>query len=197
MKKALIIFVRNPVLGQVKTRLAATVGDARALEIYNQLLEHTRNIAAATTADKFIFYVEQVTAQDMWSGEGFYKMLQTPGDLGHKMKAAFDTVFMMGFGQVVIIGSDCLQLTTPVIEMAFYELQKVDAVIGPAIDGGYYLLGLKRACNAVFEKKEWSTATVFVDSIADFQRLGLSFKVLPTLTDVDTESDWISSQTPA
>ena len=144
MKDAVIIFVRNPELGKVKTRLAATVGDEEALNIYSLLLNHTMQEAGKVAANKFVFYHQQITTDDIWNGNGFYKKLQTGESLGDKMKAAFDEIFKLGYNKIMIIGSDCLQLKSAIINAGFCLLDEEDTVIGPAKDGGYYLLGMKK-----------------------------------------------------
>ncbi len=194
MKKAIIIFVRNPELGKVKTRLAATVGDEQALDIYCQLLNHTMQQASEIAADKFVYYHQQINADDIWNGDGFYKKLQTGEGLGDKMKAAFDEIFKAGYNKIIIIGSDCLQLNSSIINAAFDLLDEHDTVIGPATDGGYYLLGMKKKYGFLFDNKAWSTGSVFDESIKDMQQHNLSTGVLPVLTDVDIEADWIESK---
>ncbi len=194
MKKALIIFVRNPEKGKVKTRLAATIGEERALSIYLELLTHTHTIAAAADADKFIFYADEVRVDDCWVGARFSKELQGDYDLGRKMKEAFSIVFEKGYQQAIIIGSDCLELSTAIIEEAFEVLKQKDIVLGPAADGGYYLLGMTKLVALIFENKEWSTETVFNQTVEDLQRENISYSALITLTDVDTEADWIKTK---
>ena len=194
MKDAVIIFVRNPELGKVKTRLAATVGDEEALNIYSLLLNHTMQEAGKVAADKFVFYHQQITTDDIWNGNGFYKKLQTGESLGDKMKAAFDEIFKLGYKKIMVIGSDCLQLKSGIINAGFSLLDDHDTVIGPATDGGYYLLGMKKNYEFLFDNKTWSTESVFDESMKDMQQHHLSTGLLPVLTDVDTEADWIESK---
>lgn len=194
MKQALIIFVRKPELGKVKTRLAATVGNEKALEIYKTLLQHTHTVAEQVEADKFVFYHQQTEENDIWSKDGFTKKLQSNADLGKKMSDAFSEVFNAGFGQAVIIGSDCLQLQAQVIEDAFAILQYKDLVIGPANDGGYYLLGMKKMHEFIFRNKDWSTDSVLKQTFEDVARHQLSVGLLPELIDIDTEEDWLLSK---
>jgi uncharacterized protein len=189
MNEALIIFVRRPAFGKVKTRLAATLGNEAALKIYRLLLQHTFNITAGLKADKFVFYADVIDEQDMWSAEGFYKMLQADAGLGLKMQTAFSEVFSRGYQKAVIIGSDCFELTTHLINQAFEMLDKNDIVIGPARDGGYYLLGMKQLYPALFENKKWSTATVLNDTLGDVAQLNLLCALLPQLTDIDEAGD--------
>lgn len=194
MKKAIIIFVRNPELGKVKTRLAVTAGNEAALNIYQKLLLHTLQVSKKSAADKFVFYHEKIELDDIWNEPGFYKIIQSGTDLGDKMKNAFAAIFERSYKQVIIIGSDCLQLTSQIITQAFEKLNNNDAVIGPARDGGYYLLGMKKLSGFLFDNKSWSTNTVFAETIKDFELTQLSFKKLPVLLDVDTEADWLESK---
>lgn len=194
MKRALIIFVRKPELGKVKTRLAATMGEEKALEVYVQLLEHTNQISNSVNADKFVFYFNKIEENDLWSSDTFVKKLQSEGDLGEKMCSAFSTLFDEGYKQVVIIGSDCPQLTTEIIEDAFDMLQQNDAVLGPANDGGYYLLGIKKLYAVLFSNIKWSTDQVLSQTLAACDIAGLSNGLLPELRDIDTEADLNSMQ---
>lgn len=189
MKKALIIFVRNPVLGKVKTRIATAVGEQEALRIYKLLLRHTHAITKNVEADKNVFYSDYPQLGDIWEDDTHHKFLQAGETLGDKMKDAFTRLFGKGYEKAVIIGSDCYELTAEIIEKAFDSLNEKDAVIGPARDGGYYLLGMKNLLPDIFENKNWSTATVFTDTIADFEKAGMSYAVLPLLNDVDTMED--------
>ena len=192
--KALIIFVRKPELGKVKTRLAATLGNEKALAVYVELIEHTRAISRPANADKFIFYADSIEENDIWDEPGFAKMLQANDDLGGKMKAAFAVLFKQGYEHVVIIGSDCFELSTQIIDEAFKMLKQKEVVIGPAADGGYYLLGMKTLLPFIFENKHWSTEHVFQQTISDLQKENISFAELITLTDVDTEEDWMKTK---
>ena len=194
MKNALIVFVRKPEWGKVKTRLAATVGNDVALDIYKELLQHTFNIVKSTPFTKFICYVNEIEKDDLWNAEGFVKRLQSETDLGSKMKDAFSEVLNEGYKKAVIIGSDCMDLTTAIIVQAFDLLETKDTVIGPAKDGGYYLLGMKNLSPFIFKDKNWSTSSVYNDTVIDMEANGISFGVLPLLNDVDTEDDWLSSK---
>lgn len=195
MSKAIIIFVRNPERGKVKTRLAATVGEDKALKIYLQLLEHTATITMSLReVSRYVFYSGAIVENDLWSESFFHKMIQSDGDLGRKMFTAFLSVFSKGHNEVVIIGSDCPGLTTDGLLSAFDSLSRHDVVIGPANDGGYYLLGLKELREDFFLNKEWSTEGVCKATRDNIRTLGLSCCCLPELVDVDTEEDWNLAQ---
>ncbi len=186
---ALIIFIKNPELGKVKTRLAKTVGDERALAIYKALMDHTRDIALAVTTDRLLFYSQAIHPNDNWSTIDFKKHLQATGDLGTKMKAAFQQAFQ-DHQKVVIIGSDCASLTPAIVKVAFRQLEKHSFVIGPALDGGYYLLGMNQYVPKVFDHIAWSTASVLEDTKERIKKSGLDYVLLPTLSDIDYEEDW-------
>lgn len=185
----LILFVRAPVLGKVKTRLAATIGDKQALMVYELLLKHTYTITASLPCTKYVYYADEITHRDLWDDGNFIKAVQHGNDLGDRMLNAFQSAFDDGFQQVVIIGSDCYQLDTPLIQRAFELLNQHDAVIGPAEDGGYYLLGLSKMLPTVFEGKKWSTDFVRADTIKDLESMNMLYKLLPTLNDVDEAED--------
>ena len=186
---ALIIFVRNPVLGQVKTRLAKDIGDERARAIYLQLLQHTLEITRGLSFRKFIYYADEVSDYDLWSVPGYTKRKQNGTDLGERMLNSFKELFEQGFSRIVIIGSDCLQLQTENLQEAVALLESNAAVIGPASDGGYYLLGLTKLYPELFLNKPWSTDQVFAKTIDDFNNQGITYALLKELSDIDDISD--------
>lgn len=185
----LIIFYRNAELGKVKTRLAATVGDAKALEVFRALAAHTHAVAASLACDKIVYYSDAIEVRDMWSPETFRKQLQQGDDLGERMKNAFRDAFRKKYASVCIIGTDCAELTPEIVSQAFQHLTNADAVVGPAYDGGYYLLGLKKMFSRVFQNKQWSTQSVLADTMGDFESAGLKVVSLPLLRDVDRDDD--------
>ena len=186
-KKALIIFTRNPELGKVKTRLATTVGDESALKIYKFLVQHTADITAKAQADKFVFYSEEIHKDDTWDNNVYSKKLQKGDDLGIRMYNAFTEVFSLGYDQAIIIGSDMHDLNTQDLNNAFSELEDHDYVIGPAKDGGYYLLGMKQPNQTIFNKKQWGKDVVLKDTLEDLKNE--SVKKLEERNDVDYYSD--------
>ena len=193
MREALIIFVRNPLLGKVKTRIARTMGDEKALEIYHVLLKHTHDITFPLAVDSFVFYADIINLNDQWENDRYQKYLQQGSDLGEKMENAFSTVFNLGYASVCIIGSDCLELSRNELESAFETLETNDIVIGPSTDGGYYLLGMNSMESVLFENKPWSSDEVLDKTIADIKASELRYSLLPTLTDIDNEQDWLNS----
>lgn len=188
-KELLIIFVRKPELGKVKTRLAATIGKRQALKIYRQLLQHTHAITKPLTCDKLVYYAPDIQQGDLWDEGDFRKAQQTGGDLGERMMEAFRKEFEAGYERICIIGSDCYQLTTPILENAFELLHNHQLVIGPSQDGGYYLLGMRALQETLFKEKQWSTASVFNSTVSDAETKGLHYALLQELIDIDEEDD--------
>jgi uncharacterized protein len=189
VRRLLIIFYRNPELSKVKTRLASAIGDGYALAIYLKLAEHTRSVCSALDINKIIYYSEYVDHEDAWSDSIFTKALQQGSDLGERMSRAFQDGFSNGYGQICIIGTDCIEISTTEIKNAFNALSDHDVVIGPAVDGGYYLLGMKKLHDMLFKDKHWSTSTVLTETRATCKMLGVTLAELPTLRDVDTVDD--------
>ena len=186
-KKALIIFTRNPELGKCKTRLAASIGDESALEIYKYLLQHTAKLSEKVKADKYVFYSESIKREDIWNATIFNKKLQQGNDLGERMENAFTELFELGYEKVIIIGSDLLDLSSDDVNEAFDFLNENDAVIGPAKDGGYYLLGMKNMHSKVFKHKKWGTSIVLENTLSDLKDSTIS--MLKELNDIDTFED--------
>lgn len=183
----ILIFTRNPELGKVKTRLAASVGNENALEIYIQLLEHTKKVALETPYDKQVLYSEEINHTDMWESSFFQKKLQVGVDLGERMHNAFQQGFIDGYEKIVIIGSDLIALESSDIIAAVDNLDDNDVVIGPAEDGGYYLLGMKKISNNLFKDKEWGTDTVLKNTLLDIANL--KYHLLQEKNDIDTYED--------
>jgi rSAM/selenodomain-associated transferase 1 len=198
----LLIFAREPVLGRVKTRLAADIGPAAALATYRELLALTAAAVQAAQVPATVWLAEApaehalglVAAENLaaarpeWPGLP-WRVQPAAGALGERMAHAFAEAFAAGAGRVVIIGTDCPGLTADFLRQAFAQLATHDLVIGPATDGGYYLLGMNELQPSLFTNKQWSTATVLPATLADAVHLGLRVAQLPTLADVDSAAD--------
>ncbi len=187
---AILIFARTPERGHVKTRLAASLGDDITYRTYLKLLAHTRESASRSGFPVRVWIAGDVPQEDLWSNAGFRRFSQVPGDLGERMAAAFADAFKDGIRKVVIIGTDCPGLTSSHLHEAFRALDTHEAVVGPAEDGGYTLLGLTSPVRAIFQNKTWSSETVLHDTLADFKSLGMSVARLETLRDLDTIDDY-------
>lgn len=183
---ALIIFARKPELGKVKTRLAAGIGEPAALEVYLRLLDHTRQVAIGSTCDIHVFLTVPIE-DSFWEGCDLHQ--QGEGDLGQKMQAAFSFLFTRGYAKVVIIGSDCPDLSSADIKTSFEMLHEVQVVIGPAFDGGYYLLGMNKIIPELFEDIAWSTSSVLDQTQKIAHKLGLATFLLPPKADIDLVDD--------
>lgn len=187
--QALIIFIRNPELGKAKTRLAKSLGDEKTLQIYEALLGHTRKIALELDVSRWLFYSHFIDTEDDWSNTAFEKQLQIDGDLGQKIHFGFEQAFRE-HDKVLIIGSDCASLTAQIVQDGFDALDRNDFVLGPALDGGYYLLGMRQFTPSLFQDIPWSTDEVAQLTLAKMKAMGASCHLLPPLSDIDYAEDW-------
>ncbi|WP_417935329.1 TIGR04282 family arsenosugar biosynthesis glycosyltransferase [Flagellimonas nanhaiensis] len=183
----LLILTRNPELGKCKTRLAAKVGDAAALSIYEFLLDRTVSFTKDLDVSKWVFYSESIWENDVWDSKIYAKKLQIGSDLGQKMANAFEEGFNSGFKKIVIIGSDMYDLSQEELEEAFSKLENHDFVVGPAEDGGYYLLGMTSLKKELFQNKSWGTDTVLSNTLKDLNQEDLY--MLEEKNDVDHYED--------
>ena len=187
-KEVVLVFQKNEVLGKVKTRLAAGVGEEQALEIYRQLLAKTylalRDISVSITT----YFSEFIPDNPIHSAEN--KLVQVGQDLGERMKNAFAENFELGIEKIVLIGTDCPSLEGIHLSQAFEALDQSDLVLGPARDGGYYMIGMKRRTDFLFEGITWSTELVLSQTLALAAEQGLQTSLLPVLEDIDTLEDW-------
>ena len=190
--RRLIIFVRAPRLGEVKTRLAAAMGADEALAAYRVLVQ-TVLTSLAPLAPVEVHYTPGNAADEVrsWVPPRWLLRAQGPGDLGARMDLAFTEALAGGAERVALIGSDCPAITVQDIEDAWAALTDHDLVLGPATDGGYWLIALKRAQPALFQGMPWSTSAVLRETLARAVHAGLSVGLLRELADVDTEEDWL------
>ena len=189
-KNLLLIFTRNPELGKAKTRLAKTVGNETALEIYKFLLQRTKDISLKVNADKAVCYSVKIRENDIWNTDIYQKYQQEGEDLGIRMLNAFKNGFEAGYKKIIIIGSDLYDLSSKEIDNAFNQLDKNDLVLGPALDGGYYLLGMKELYKKVFKNKEWGRAAVKKDTLQDL--INQQVKLLEVKNDIDVYEDIVA-----
>ncbi len=187
-KQALLILTRNPELGKCKTRLAATIGDSAALAIYTFLLKHTAAVSRTLkNTDKHVFYSERLGDGQIWDPALFAGHVQQGPDLGARIEHAFKVAFAAGYRKVVLIGSDLYELYADDLAAAFASLDTHQAVVGPATDGGYYLLGLTRPIPDLFRGKAWGTDTVLAATLNDLE--GVPTFLLPPRNDIDRYED--------
>ena len=188
-KNLIIILTKNPELGNGKSRLAATVGKENAFIIFKELIKHTVSITNDLNCDKWVFYFDHLGDNEYFDDYLYSKHLQEGHDLGARMRNAMVKATDAGYEKVMIIGSDCYQLTQQELEKGFKILDSCDFVFGPAADGGYYLIGTRTTFTKIFDNKTWSTATVLYEAIRDVENADLSHGELATLSDVDYEED--------
>lgn len=189
-KAALIIFQKNAIKGKVKTRLAVTVGDDQALEIYHRLTAYTHQVAKEIKVDKFLFYSDFIPEHPDEILLGYQLEVQSGANLGERMTNAFAYLFARGYSNVVIIGTDCPDLKLSDLNRAFLALSQNDIVIGPAKDGGYYLLGMSRFYPELFRDIPWSTSKVLELTLDKAEESNLDYEFLKILSDIDTIEDW-------
>lgn len=195
--RRIVVFARAPVLGRVKTRLAADLGEAAALDIYRWLGRHAVSAASAVPGAHVV--VQHTPADGAasireWLGDalGARGTLrpQADGDLGARMAGAIAEGLEVGAEAVVVIGTDCPTIDAAVIERAFALLDDADVVLGPALDGGYYLVAVRAAQPALFHKIPWSTDVTLARTVEAARAAGLRLRLLDPRADVDSGADW-------
>lgn len=183
----LIIFTRYPIPGHTKTRLIPVLGDVEAANLQRKLTEHTVMQADQVSSQPVVqIWYSGGTLEQMqtWLGRERQYYAQQGEGLGDRLMIAIATAFQTA-ERVVVIGIDCPELSALMLERAFRALHHHDAVIGPATDGGYYLIGLRRMIPELFEGVDWGTERVFEQTLAIAQQHQLTVALLPPLTDID------------
>ncbi|MBK6913325.1 MAG: TIGR04283 family arsenosugar biosynthesis glycosyltransferase [Ignavibacteriales bacterium] len=192
-KNAIIIFAKYPKHGNVKTRLAKTLGENVATKFYISCASHVfkESLKLKKTVVPFLFYPDREQSDELknWAGRKFIYKIQNGTDLGQRMSNAFAEVFKNNFEKVLIIGTDIPDLSSGLINQALSELDKNDIVIGPSTDGGYYLLGMKKFHLDLFNNIQWSSEEVLNKTLNIINQQDLMFTLLPKLMDIDTEED--------
>ncbi|MES2569882.1 MAG: TIGR04282 family arsenosugar biosynthesis glycosyltransferase [Verrucomicrobiota bacterium] len=197
MSNAILIFVKYPEPGRVKTRLAATLGPVEATAIYRALVAEVCGRLPASDSLVVLFDPsEREMEVREWIGEylppertvQFWP--QGEGDLGARLTRAFESAFTHGFHKVAVIGSDCVEMDAAIFSEAWEALETLEGAIGPTEDGGYYLMALRHPAPLLFSGIEWSTEAVFQQTLQRAAEAGMHFHQLPRLRDVDTEEDW-------
>ncbi len=188
--------MRYPEPGKVKTRLAAEIGDARAASVYERLLRRTLGVVADlkhqnSALGVLLFHTpgDPVEKIEKKFGGPWTLRPQEGEHLGERMKNAVDTAFSMGAKKVVLIGSDIADIQTRDLDEAFRKTGDGAAALGPARDGGFYLIGLDRPCGAPFDFTQWSTGEIFTRTRQELARSGLRVETVPKRSDVDRPTD--------
>jgi len=191
--RCLLFFVKYPEKGKVKSRLAAVIGDDSAVSVYKNLVDQMLSTLKEGTFPLYICFFPKNAQKPIknWLGREYRYLPQNGKDLGERMRNGFIDGFAMGYKRVVLIGSDIPDLPMKYIEKAFKSLKEMDAVIGPAYDGGYYLIGFKDKTFSpqVFEGIAWETKNVFGETMKKFKRSRRVVYTLPYQRDIDTVKD--------
>lgn len=190
-EKLLIVFVKNILLGKVKTRLAKTIGDFGAFEVYKELVAITElESERLEGADIHIYFSDQVI-ESKWPERK--KFVQSGADLGERMQQAFQHGFDLGYTKIIGIGSDLPDLNSEIMQDGLLALEDSDCVFGPSEDGGYYLLGMNKMINCIFQNKKWSTSELLEHTHNELLKKNFTVKLLTELNDIDTIEDLKSS----
>jgi uncharacterized protein len=192
----LAVFVKAPVAGRVKTRLAAKIGAQAAADLYRALGRSTVSACLGETYQTAVWFTPSRARRLVrgWLDDlpvAEYRA-QRAGILGSRLSAAFRHHFQVGATRVVLIGSDCPGIDAALVSRAFGSLSEHDLVLGPAHDGGYYLIGLRRPEPRLFRGVDWSTDAVLAQTLSRAARLKLHSALLPRLRDIDTPEDAIA-----
>lgn len=189
-KNLIIVFVKNLIPGTVKTRLAEELGMDTAMEIYKEMVAYTAEVVDRVKhADKAVYYSEYVEKYDFWDDEKYQKHIQQGNDLGQRMLNAFYDALEQDYEKIILVGTDCFQITAEIIQQGFDKLDSNDFVVGPADDGGYYLIGMKKLLASLFEGKTYGHKNVYTELIEDIEDADLSYAELPRLVDIDVPED--------
>jgi rSAM/selenodomain-associated transferase 1 len=185
-KKLIIIFVKNIKLGKVKTRLAKTIGNEGAFKVYKALVDVTEQATSNIQTDKRIYFSDTIV-DSKWQNS--YKTVQNGNDLGERMKNAFQDGFKDGYESIILIGSDLPNISSSIVKHGLDELNKKEIVFGPAEDGGYYLIGMNKPNNFIFENKPWSESMLLESTLNELKSKNITVSLLETLNDIDTFED--------
>ena len=192
--RRLLVFLKAPRPGVAKTRIAATLGDQAALDIHRELVTGTlaRIAGSPDGSDVELRFAPDDAAIEIapWLRPGWRAVPQGGGDLGARLSRAFDDAFADGCNGVVVIGTDCPDLTAADLRAAWDALGDHDVVVGPAQDGGYWLLGTSAPRPGLFADIAWSSSSVLADTLSIARSEGLSVRLLRRLNDIDTAQDW-------
>ena len=188
-KEVLSIFVKNLIPGTVKTRLAKDLGIDVAIEIYKELVRITAEATNTLKIDKCVYYSEYIESNDQFDDAKYQKHIQEGKDLGQRMQNCFYDAFELNFDKIILIGSDTPDITDQIISQGFAELDKHDIIIGPAQDGGFYLIGMKEPHENLLNKRTYGHEEVLNELLNEIENRNLSVFKLPTLIDIDVKDD--------
>jgi len=194
MKNNILLFVKYPNKGEVKTRLAKSIGDSKAVSLYKYFLDEILLTLRGVSAAIWICYYPEKSAADMvgWLGDNYYYVPQIGQDLGERLQHCFKMSIEKGFQKTIVLASDIPEISEEIINNAFNSLDDNDVVIGPSYDGGYYLLGFREQSyvTGIFDDIVWSTNRVFKETLIKMESYNLKYSVLKKVADIDTIDDY-------
>ena len=190
MNQLLMVFIKDSSKYPVKTRLKTSIGKNKSIWVYNQILKKTVLVLKNIKSDIAVFHYNSIISKNPFKNFSKWNKIQIGRTLGEKISNAFNWGFEKGYKKIIIIGSDLWDLNEEIINTGFIELNKNKVVIGPSIDGGYYLLGLNKKMPKIFEGIKWGTQSVLAETL---KLLEHEPYILPELNDIDTFEDLITN----
>ena len=190
MNRLLMVFIKDSSKYPVKTRLKTSIGKNKSIWVYNQILKKTALVLKNIKTDIAVFHYNSIISKNPFKNFSKWNKIQIGENLGKKISNAFNWGFEKGYKKIIIIGSDLWDLNEEIINTGFIELNKNKVVIGPSIDGGYYLLGLNKKMPKIFEGIKWGTQSVLAETL---KLLEHEPYILPELNDIDTFKDLITN----
>ena len=190
MNQLLMVFIKDSSKYPVKTRLKTAIGKNKSIWVYNQILKKTFLVLKNIKTDIAVFHYNSIISKNPFKNFSKWNKIQIGKNLGEKISNAFNWGFEKGYKKIIIIGSDLWDLNEEIINKGFLELNKNKVVIGPSIDGGYYLLGLNKKMPKIFEGIKWGTQSVLAETL---KLLEHEPYILPELNDIDTFEDLITN----
>ena len=190
MNQLLMVFIKDSSKYPVKTRLKTAIGKNKSIWVYNQILKKTVLVLKNIKSDIAVFHYNSIISKNPFKNFSKWNKIQVGENLGKKISNAFNWGFEKGYKKIIIIGSDLWDLNEEIINKGFLELNKNQVVIGPSIDGGYYLLGLNKKMPKIFEGIKWGTQSVLAETL---KLLDHDPYILPELNDIDTFEDLIAN----
>ena len=190
MNQLLMVFIKDSSKYPVKTRLKTSIGKNKSIWVYNQILKKTVLVLKNIKSDIAVFHYNSIISKNPFKNFSKWNKIQIGKNLGEKISNAFNWGFEKGYKKIIIIGSDLWDLNEEIINKGFLELNKNQVVIGPSIDGGYYLLGLNKKMPKIFEGIKWGTQSVLAETL---KLLDHDPYILPELNDIDTFEDLIAN----
>ena len=190
MNQLLMVFIKDSSKYPVKTRLKTSIGKNKSIWVYNQILKKTVLVLKNIETDIAVFHYNSIISKNPFKNFSKWNKIQIGKNLGEKISNAFNWGFEKGYKKIIIIGSDLWDLNEEIINKGFLELNKNKVVIGPSIDGGYYLLGLNKKMPKIFKGIKWGTQSVLAETL---KLLEHEPYILPELNDIDTFEDLITN----